>query len=105
MGDRGCHSSMNRSIEMIDVKEIQNILLRIGELLTFSNRDDWASLISHLADKADGGHSSVCPEIRQTYGGMGSLNDIVLYKNGNLFCEENDEFDAWCLRLHELTRG
>ncbi|VVE56288.1 hypothetical protein PAQ31011_05095 [Pandoraea aquatica] len=90
---------------MTNVKEIQRILLRMSELLTFSGRDDWASSISHLADKADEGYSSVRPEIRQMYGGMGSLNDIVLYKDGNLLREENDEFDALRHRLHELTRG
>lgn len=38
------------------------------------------------------------------YGGMGSLNDIVLYKNGQPLIAENDEFDALRTELYNLCR-
>lgn len=30
---------------------------------------------------------------RNLYGGMGSLNDLVLYRNGKVLMSENDELD------------
>ena len=38
------------------------------------------------------------------YGGMGSLNDIVLYVNGRLSIEENNEFDVLRAQLYDLCK-
>lgn len=90
---------------MTNISEIQGVLHRMSQLLLFSGLDDWATAISRLASKADDGYAMVRPEIRRMYGGMGSLNDIVLYKDGRVLKEENDEFDTLRERLYDLTRS
>jgi hypothetical protein len=105
MDDKRCHGSIQYSIEMTNVNEIQSVLRRMGELLVLSGLDHWANAITHLVSKADEGYAVVRPEIRRMYGGMGSLNDIVLYKDGHVLASENDEFDALRERLYELTRN
>lgn len=90
---------------MTNVKEIQSVLLRMSQLLLLSGLDDWAATTSMLARKANEGYSTVRPDIRRMYGGTGSLNDIVLYKDGHVLHDENDEFDALRERLYDLTRN
>lgn len=74
---------------------------RMAELLTLSKQHQWAAtLTSPLTD----------PEIKPNlerfilslYGGMGSLNDIVLYINGEANSEINDEFDDLRTSVFEL---
>jgi len=89
---------------MTNIDEIRSVLLRMSELLLLSGLDDWAHELIRLARKADSGYFAVRPDIRQMYGGMGSLNDVVLYKSGRVLQQENDEFDVLRERLYELTR-
>lgn len=38
------------------------------------------------------------------YGGMGSLNDLVLYSDGQVLIVENNEFDMLRTQLYELVK-
>lgn len=38
------------------------------------------------------------------YGGMGSLNDVVIYRDGQAMVAENNEFDMLRTQLYELSR-
>ncbi len=40
--------------------------------------------------------------IHQQFGGMGSFNDIVLYRDGSPLIQENDELDELRTQLYEL---
>ncbi len=73
--------------------ELLASIRRMVELLNISKQDQWTrALNSALKD----------PEIRQNierfilslYGGVGSLNDVVLYVNGEADLDINNEFDA-----------
>jgi hypothetical protein len=37
--------------------------------------------------------------------GMGSLNDLILYRNGTLLVNENNELDALRSQLYELCHA
>lgn len=39
------------------------------------------------------------------YGGMGSLNDVVLYRDGQVLIAENNEFDALRAQLYDLVQS
>jgi hypothetical protein len=41
--------------------------------------------------------------IAAMYGGMGSLNDVVLYRDGQPLAAENREFDALRSELYDLS--
>ncbi|MEK8181232.1 hypothetical protein WMW71_12845 [Flavobacterium buctense] len=65
--------------------EIYKLLNEVGEI-------HWAKsfkiFISELEESED---KSIYRKIISIYGGMGSFNDLVLYKNGILCRKENDE--------------
>ncbi|WP_374623293.1 hypothetical protein [Pandoraea sp.] len=71
-------------------------LLRQGAL------NDWANALNrcllNLANDPDG----VRTQIIAMCGGMGSLNDLVLYKNGQPMIQENNEFDTLRGELYKL---
>ncbi|MFP1760813.1 DUF6966 domain-containing protein [Lonsdalea quercina] len=76
--------------------DMQSKLKRMALLLNTGGYPDWAHGLTELADKI-----VISPDIARTellglYGGMGSLNDLLLYKNGVLLFDENEELD--CLR-------
>ncbi|QND84420.1 Uncharacterized protein ChrSV_2193 [Chromobacterium vaccinii] len=41
-------------------------------------------------------------KILSMYGGMGSLNDLILYKDGQPLVKENVELDSLRVKLHTL---
>ena len=72
--------------------EIQKLLIEGEE---FNLAKSFGSFISELEKSED---NSVYRKIISIYGGMGSFNDLVLYKNGILCRRENDS-------LSELRNG
>jgi hypothetical protein len=73
----------------------------MAELLTLSKQHQWVvALTSTLND------SEIKPNLERfvlsLYGGMGSLNDIVLYVDGEANSEVNDEFDDLRTKVFEL---
>lgn len=72
--------------------EIQKLLIEVEE---FNLAKSFGSFISELEKSED---NSVYRKIISIYGGMGSFNDLVLYKNGILCRRENDS-------LSELRHG
>ncbi|MCY1279426.1 hypothetical protein D9M68_214320 [compost metagenome] len=71
------------------------------ELLRLGGVDDWANIFERLRDELAVNPEDVESKILSMYGGMGSLNDLVLYKNGRPLLAENNEFDALRTRLYE----
>jgi hypothetical protein len=87
---------------MKNLKEIEAILVRVSVLLRLGGKDEWADRIDDyqmlLARDAPNGISKIIG----LYGGMGSINDIVLYRKGQPLIKENNELDQLLSRLHEL---
>lgn len=71
------------------------------ELLTICNQHQWAlALASTLSPVA--GSQNLERTILSFYGGMGSLNDVVLYQAGEPNLAMNDEFDALRTKAFDL---
>jgi hypothetical protein len=86
-----------------ETTELQSILVRMIALLQQCGEHRWAHALERLRIAADSTPREAGRQIRSLYGGMGSLGDLVLYRNGVLLREENDAFDSLRRRLHELS--
>ena len=89
---------------MIETKKIEEILIRMEKLLSNSELLDWVNALSFCHRELLNEPKSAKDKIKSMYGGMGSLNDIVLYKDGQLLISENMEFDELREKLYGLCR-
>ena len=90
---------------MKDIKKIQESMLRIEDLLRLGGVNEWAKGIENLRNEMTYDSDLALGKILSLYGGMGSFNDIILYRNGILLVSENSELDALRSKLYELCRA
>lgn len=90
----------------VEVDRIVETLHRLSQLLTMRNPDSaWGRRLDALARK-----NTLCVEdlrfqIKGLFGGMGSINDIVLFcSDGTVDRKGSGEFDALRTALYELVR-
>ncbi|WP_436286838.1 DUF6966 domain-containing protein [Yersinia frederiksenii] len=55
-----------------------------------------------MADKMSSEPETACHDLLRLYGGMGSLNDLLIYKDGVLLINENEELDQIRSELFNL---
>jgi uncharacterized protein YjbI with pentapeptide repeats len=92
---------------------IRNKLVTLYQLLATVAEKDWAARILELQNKLETasvqGKKQVSREGLNFFGGMGSLNDIVLHRNGIPLLEENDKLDTLRNEIYselvEISRG
>lgn len=74
-------------------QSIKEIIFEMIKLLQIVSMEEWAFALIHVHDeiRLDPIHTKV--KIISMFGGSGSLNDIVLHKNGQALIHENSEFD------------
>lgn len=73
----------------------------MAELLRFGSRDDWANALEKFRGEIGNSPNAAAGRILSMYGGMGSLNDLVLYRNGQPLFAENIELDALRSELYQ----
>lgn len=56
------------------------LLEEIASLLTKSGELEWADIFQRIASECEGGPIDAKREVLSLYGGMGSFNDLFLYK-------------------------
>jgi len=83
---------------------IDVILKRMIELLAVGGADDWVSALEHIRVNFHKDPAGMSSKLISMYGGMGSLNDIVLYKEQKVLVAENNEFDSLRERLYEVCK-
>jgi hypothetical protein len=89
---------------MTNTQDIETVLTRMAELLRLGCHEDWAdALVKHQIDLVTD-PLVTSAKILAMYGGMGSINDLILYKDGQLLLKETNEFDALRSQLNELCR-
>ncbi len=66
---------------------------RMATLLELGGYTEWSASVFKLAKKYSIDPESTKHTFRNLYGGMGSLNDLVLYSNEKVLMSENDELD------------
>lgn len=87
---------------MIKSDEIKAVLIVMANLLSECSLSEWSNLLQRLSAYIDDDPEEAIYKIRTLYGGQGSLNDLVLYKNGKLLYKENDRFDELRETLYNL---
>ncbi len=80
-----------------DITDIQLILDKLIALLMSVDETNWLKVMQLFRERTelpgDEDKLSLLSDIMGIYGGMGSFNDLILYKNGNLMIEETTCLD------------
>jgi hypothetical protein len=93
------------TFKMINVQELELVLARMAELLRLGSHGDWANALEKHRRALSTDSTATASGILRMFGGMGSLNDVVLYKDGQPMANENSELAALGSRLYDLCRG
>lgn len=91
--------------DMRDVAAIEKLIVAIAALLRDEKVDQWAAAFERFAAGWTSDPDQVAADILATYGGMGSLNDVVLYRNGQPLGLQNQRLDVLRTELYALLRG
>ncbi|MES2887971.1 MAG: hypothetical protein V4739_08145 [Pseudomonadota bacterium] len=91
-------------MKMTNDLQIKSTLGRMAELLQAGGHPDWGVSLQNLAVLMDDDPARACASIVGMFGGMGSLNDLVLYRNGMPLRQENQELDDLRSKLFALAR-
>lgn len=75
---------------------------RMATLLKLGGYAEWSVSIFKLADQYERAPDDTKYIFLNFYGGMGSLNDLVLYRNGSVLMSINNEFDQLRRELFNL---
>lgn len=89
---------------MKNTDDIELTLERIAKILHSHQNKGWASAIEKHRSEIIFSTETTIASILAMYGGMGSLNDIVLYKDGQPLSSENTELDLLRTHLFQLCR-
>jgi hypothetical protein len=95
-------------LKTADNVEMERVLAALRELLSENSRRDWAQAMHDLlcewqeAETREG-KSTIARKILTLYGGMGSFNDLGLFKNGQVLREESRQLSELQSDLHRLA--
>ena len=81
---------------------IKEKMERMAALLALGGYKDWSSSIFDLAKNYESEPNLTKHSLLGFYGGMGSLNDLVLYRDGKVLIHENEELDQLRSDLFDL---
>lgn len=81
---------------------IEAVLKRMAELLRIGALHDWANALEKFRGEMASDPDATAARIVAMYGGMGSLNDLILYKDGQPLVAENVELDDLREQLYQL---
>ena len=73
---------------------IIDICIEIIKILEIVNEKKWLLIFMNFIKELNhDGNKSIYREILKIYGGMGSFNDLVLFKDSKICKEENNKLD------------
>lgn len=87
------------------MKNVQAILKRMAELMRLFDYKDESIIFEKAAKEIQLNPIDVRDNLLSWYAGMGSLNDLVLQKNGEIPYNENEEFDNLKDELYVLLKN
>ncbi len=90
---------------MMDITETTRVLSQLASLLNEGEAADWAGLINTLKLKLPESPAETVARLRALFGGAGSLNDVILYRDGMPLQHENDQLDMLRSRLYALCKS
>lgn len=77
-----------------DVARLANLLREIEQLLATHGAAQWATSISRFRDSVEKSDAWGLHAFLGVFGGMGSLNDLVLHRDGEWLTTESDQLQA-----------
>lgn len=80
---------------------IQQLLQKISFLLAENNEKNWAEQFGSFRVKLETDYAQTLHEIKRVFGGAGSLNDLVLQRNGQMLTCENNELNTLLDQLYD----
>lgn len=83
--------------------KIQNILCEMEEILSHAELTSWAIRIRSINNLISTQPVEAKSEIFSLFGGMGSLSDVILYKDGHPLLEENNRLQILRENLYSET--
>lgn len=83
-------------------ENVQTVLLEMASLLRTYYDTGWGNVYDKLAKCIVVAPDDTARRILASYGGMGSINDVVLTSDGRPLLEENDRFDSLRSHLRQL---
>jgi len=87
------------------MSEFQKSLKAIERLLVDCDDTHWLYVFTCLNRECELDAESTKLQVLGLYGGMGSFNDLVLYRDGHVLTAENDELDSLRSQLFLLCRS
>lgn len=89
---------------MSNILEISALLKRMSELAQMGGAPNVSISLQRAARLVEQDTDAGSNAILKMYGGMGSLNDVILYKGRTPLVRENNEFDELRTKLFDLTQ-
>lgn len=87
-----------------DVQELAGLMRAIEDLLRTGHDTGWAQQVARCAELVEKSDAYGLSRFLKLYGGMGSINDVVLYRDGVPLTEENDRLHRLLSEASELAR-
>lgn len=75
-----------------EVADFLQHLRRLQGFLVQHDEPGWAADVGRAADSVESSDAYGLMRFRQMLGGMGSLNDLLLHRDGRVLTTENDRF-------------
>jgi hypothetical protein len=81
---------------------VREYCVSIRELLIQTEEYNWVKLFNNFIEDIEHNEENKYRNILKIYGGMGSFNDLVLYKDGKSCIRENNEFSQLRTALYSV---
>lgn len=84
---------------------IDQVLDRMIALIKQGTNGDWVNVLDRVKSELSQDPKAARHLIMSMYGGMGSLNDVVLYRSGQPLTQGNIEFDQLRSELYKMSQS
>jgi hypothetical protein len=81
---------------------VREYCVSIRELLIQTEEYNWVKLFNNFIEDIEHNEENKYRNILKIYGGMGSFNDLVLYKDGKPCIRENNELSQLRTALYSV---
>ena len=82
------------------IEDLKSTIQELIELFEEQNLEHWSEMYKRILFYIDDDLEYAKYKIQSTIGGMGSMDDIVLYRNGDPLIKENNRLDYLRSKLY-----
>ena len=88
-----------------DIIQLKSALTRAITVLRAGGNENWARSLESIESELEADPSEAKSRILSMFGGMGSFNDLVLYRDGKVLFRENEELSRLRTEIYNLCRS